>query len=1028
MDNRLLLASLFFLQCVNIKGQSFNEKNFVHYSVQQGLSDNYISGLKQDSAGYIWISTHHGLNRFDGSYFKQFFNDGTQNSITDNSIFSMDLLPNQELALATENGAQIISTASLKSKKLDIPTADILRYWSNACKYVLSDQHGNYGVSTKTGFYVFSNEGKLIKRFDKFTEEDIGHKWMNFGNYIYQLPDGNMMQQNDFGLQVFDRYKKAFTEVLDLYPAIESLKPKLRSIRYFFISRNDLLIMNTETNSFDLVNIKTGQKKSFASGLPLIDEISWQTNMTPVNDSVWAFNCKAKGFYLLYIDTLQQTVRRSSQKYFKDFLCTSILSDRNGKLWVGTPKGFFMEKKNPGIITSFAVSTPDQSSDFAITGLHISTDKIFAGTDKEEILVLNKQTKKIISRVHLKRIYSSEAIPYSFLQVHPDTLWTMTSSGLYWIHTSNFTTGRVFSSTLPIITNSPVLFIDSKKNIWIGTESINRVYRYNRKTNELYEINAISDPLFNINMCHHIAEDKDGNIWLGGDAIARWNTNSSKIDTLIQHLPTQRNRKKGYAVMNDSKGAVWAVVNDDGIVKITGDNLPLHARPPNFLQDNSQFVYPTLLADKIFIATSAGVGLFSMDDQKAVIFSEVDGLPAASDISTIKFAMDPSDQSVWFAKQNIICIIPDRVDNIYMFPPALSISELTVIKGDVHNYPQEKVSLKYFQNDIKISLSALNFNDPGNMRFAYRFRDNNDSSWIDIGTQQNILLTNISPGTYKLQAKVYGYDNKWADSITEIEIVIKPPFWKTLWFMLGIVLLVAGAAYYLYNYRINQINQRANLDKLLAQTEMKALHTQMNPHFIFNCLNSIKKMILDNENGKASRYLSKFAQLIRITLNQSSKSFISLHNTIDYLQRYLEMEQVRTNTFRYTIETDNELNPEDIYMPPMLIQPLIENAIWHGELPEHEILDINIRFHKQEYKLLCIVEDNGIGIEASLKKKEDTTLSHHSLGIANIRQRIQVLNEKYNLHSTLNIEDKSALSLGNGTISTLILPIKNTDS
>jgi ligand-binding sensor domain-containing protein len=988
MVNRLLLACLFFLHCAHIKGQSFDERNFVHYTVQQGLTDNYITGLKQDSAGYIWIATHHGLNRFDGGYFKQFLNDGSQNSIPDNSIFTIELSPKQELLLATEDGAQVISTTSLKSKRLDIPSPDVLRYWSNACKYILSDQHGNYGVSTKTGFYIFSNEGKLIKRFDKFTEEHIGHKWMNFGNYIYRLPDGNIMQQNDDGVMVFESFKKTFVELPTAYAGLESLKSVLKDIRFFFISQVDLLSMNTLTNSFDLINIETGEIKSFASGLPLIEEVGWQTNLIKINDSIWAFNCKSKGFYLLFIDTLQKTVRFSPQKYFKDYVCNSILSDRNGRLWIGTPKGLFMEKKNPGIINSFVVSGPGQSSDFAITGLYISSDKIFAGTDKEEILVLNKQTKKIISRIPLERVYGAEAVPFTFLSVHPDTLWTMTFSGLFWIHTSNFTSGRVFSSAIPIITNSPVLFIDSKKNIWIGTESINRIYKYNRSINELYEINATNNPLFNINMTHHIAEDKQGNIWLGGDAIARWNVKTSKIDTLIQHLPTQKNRKKGYAVMSDSKGDVWTLVNDDGMAKITGSNLPVHARPPNFLQDNSQFVYPSLLADKVFIPTTTGVGLFSLADQKALIFSEADGLPAASEISTIKFSIDPADQSVWFAKQNIICVIPDRLNNIYMSPPRLSINELAVIKGDILSYPQEKVTLKYLQNDIKISLSALNFNDPGNMRFAYRFKNNNDSSWIDIGTQQNILLTNISPGTYELQARVYAYDNKWTDSTTEIKIIITPPFWKTAWFIFSIGLMIAAAAYFLYTYRIKQ---------------------------------------LDNENGKASRYLSKFAQLIRITLNQSSKSFISLHNTIDYLQRYLEMEQIRTNNFRYNLETDSELNPEDIYMPPMLIQPLIENAIWHGELPEHEIMQINIRFHKQDNKLLCIVEDNGIGIEASLKKKEDT-LSHHSLGIANIRQRIQVLNEKYNLHSTLNIEDKSALSLGTGTIATLLLPIKNTDS
>ncbi len=313
------------------------------------------------------------------------------------------------------------------------------------------------------------------------------------------------------------------------------------------------------------------------------------------------------------------------------------------------------------------------------------------------------------------------------------------------------------------------------------------------------------------------------------------------------------------------------------------------------------------------------------------------------------------------------------------------------------------------------------------MRFAYRIMNKNDSVWIESGTQQNILLTNIAPGNYRLQVKAYAFDNKWPEQTKEIEIIIQPPFWKTTWFYLAVGLLIITIAYFLYNRRIKQIEQKAYVDKLMAQTEMKALHAQMNPHFIFNCLNSIREMILENENKQASHYLSKFAQLIRVTLNNSTKPFISLKDNIDYLNRYLEMEQIRTSHFTYEIQIDKKLQPEDILFPPMLIQPFIENAIWHNSLPKNERMKLSIRFLYNDNRLVCIIEDNGIGIETSLRKKE-TQQSHHSVGIANIRQRIEVLNEKYNLQSSIKIEDKSNLTLsdGTGTIVTLQLPIKNT--
>ena len=183
-------------------------------------------------------------------------------------------------------------------------------------------------------------------------------------------------------------------------------------------------------------------------------------------------------------------------------------------------------------------------------------------------------------------------------------------------------------------------------------------------------------------------------------------------------------------------------------------------------------------------------------------------------------------------------------------------------------------------------------------------------------------------------------------------------------------------------------------------------------------------MILNHENRQASHYLSKFAQLIRITLDNSTKPFISLQNSIDYLKRYVEMEKIRTDHFNYSLEVDEALGPEDIFLPPMVIQPFIENAIWHGQQPG-KAMQLQIKFLKKNNELTCIVEDNGIGIEASLKKKQ--LLEHNPVGIANIRQRIQLLNEKYNLKSTMLIEDKSNLipKNGTGTKVTLHLPVKN---
>jgi sensor histidine kinase YesM len=204
---------------------------------------------------------------------------------------------------------------------------------------------------------------------------------------------------------------------------------------------------------------------------------------------------------------------------------------------------------------------------------------------------------------------------------------------------------------------------------------------------------------------------------------------------------------------------------------------------------------------------------------------------------------------------------------------------------------------------------------------------------------------------------------------------------------------------------------------------MKALHAQMNPHFIFNSLNSIREMILNNENKEASRYLSKFAHLIRVTLDQSGQAFISLRNTIDYLERYIEMEKIRNTHFHCRISIDPDLELDETILPPMLIQPFIENAIWHGTSFDHKYIDIHVQFKKEKSQLVCIVDDNGIGIDKSLSRKIETERTHHSVGISNIKSRIQLLNKKHNQQSSISVEDKSGIADHDGTGTRVILKL-----
>ena len=208
----------------------------------------------------------------------------------------------------------------------------------------------------------------------------------------------------------------------------------------------------------------------------------------------------------------------------------------------------------------------------------------------------------------------------------------------------------------------------------------------------------------------------------------------------------------------------------------------------------------------------------------------------------------------------------------------------------------------------------------------------------------------------------------------------------------------------------------ATINQQLAEAQLTALQTQMNPHFIFNALNSIKRMILDNENRSASRYLSKFAQMIRLTLNHSKETFVTLQETIEYLHAYLDMEQLRFgSSFSYTIETIGKPDEDEINIPTLMIQPLVENAIWHGLMHCTGEKKITIRFIQDSDMVTCSIQDNGIGILQSQKMQRVTKQPH--VGLENLRNRIKIMNEKYDMNCTLEITDLSESELtGTGTL------------
>ena len=241
-----------------------------------------------------------------------------------------------------------------------------------------------------------------------------------------------------------------------------------------------------------------------------------------------------------------------------------------------------------------------------------------------------------------------------------------------------------------------------------------------------------------------------------------------------------------------------------------------------------------------------------------------------------------------------------------------------------------------------------------------------------------------------------------------------------------IALLLFGIGFLIYNR--SQLKKTLTLQKELAEYEQKALHLQMNPHFVFNCLGSISSFIVQNGTDSAIKYLSKFSKLMRLTLEYSKESLIPIDKEIESLQNYLELEQLRFNDqFNFSITKDSNIE-DDVALPPLLIQPFIENAIIHGVIPKKEHGNISIAFSVTDTSLHCTILDNGVGIHQSRKNKENLVLAHKSMALGIIKKRLEMITEATGKEAFIKIEEMTNGTNITGTKIKLQLPLQYTNN
>lgn len=384
---------------------------------------------------------------------------------------------------------------------------------------------------------------------------------------------------------------------------------------------------------------------------------------------------------------------------------------------------------------------------------------------------------------------------------------------------------------------------------------------------------------------------------------------------------------------------------------------------------------------------------------------------------------------------------------------AVAISEVNEAKSTVQFYPEirnidlffkpntwsglEKESwallpssleLNHNQNYLTFHFGAISSGNPKDLYYRYKLKGQ-DEDWIESNDRYEAIFTNIAHGDYIFQLQVS--DNANFENIEQRDFSVKitAPFYKTLWFWALVVIFIGSAVGLGIRSRLNQMNEKRRLRAALAESERKALRLQMNPHFIFNALDSISGFIFKNEPKLAVKYLNSFAKLMRLTLELSRKKLVPLYSELNLVKNYLVLEQVRFNdSFEFEVNIDEEIDEYVVMIPPMVIQPNLENAILHGLRHKKEKGHLTVHFLIKEEELICEIIDDGVGREKALAKKAESSKAHKGLSSNITKERMSLLSKSMERSFMYDIEDlKSEKGEATGTKVVLTFPLIEDD-
>lgn len=955
MKEQLILLLLLLIH-TPLLTQTNPQPHFRNYSTEDGLPSPSVFSVFEDSKGYMWFGTSSGVTRFDGYHIKNY---GLKDGLTSTTVFDI---------YEDSNNTKWFGTMSGKSFLLKNDT--IIPYKYNS---VVDGFKGKFSSSTLA--HLSKNGTALIELYNfGFLEITADGKIDTiqsppFSSLIINKDDFRRTRRTaNQGVKIKDYYAKRDSFVNSNFFTIDIINNNHRFKKSFPKKRGHFT-----SSQFDAQKLPSGELLIFKKPVfhCLLDTtLLWSIPFTIKTNEIIAeadggiWLCLTAGNGLRYYKNLEALKQNKFQTYLKGYTISDFYKDSKGNYWITTlEKGIFYT-------SNFDLLKFDQQTGFdndLISSVAFKNkEEIFVGLKNGAIYHLNPNNGEIFN--HFLN-YFKGYLHDLYYDVNSRTLY----DGFFSWKDNTWHLAYDKKEDAPYTVAIKKLYPLSD-TILIGLVS-RGFKRLNIATNV---VDFSSSGIIHKRTTGFLLTPNNKTFVSTPDGLMEYK-DSSFITSTVDH-PAFHHRINDLEILKDgticlaSMGYGLILWKDGDIVEITEDDgLTLNMLGDIHVDESGQ----------LWVATMLGLNKITIDKKgeiKVRQFTIETGLPS-NEIYQIK----SHQGQVWLCTGGGLVKFVEHPKNSNSTPPILQAIKVNETPINLSS----KAEFSYHENNFEINYLTINYRQSGKIPYRYRLKENNN--WQS--TQNlNVNFAALAPDDYQFEVQSQNEDGYWSDSST-FAFSILPPWWETNWFrVLGLTVL-GLLSYGFYKFRIGQIQKENLFTQEITKLEKSALQAQMNPHFIFNCLNSIQNFILKNDKKKAVEYLSRFATLVRHNLNASVKGLISLEEEITLLENYLALERERfEQRFDYKINITPNLKQAFIEFPPMLIQPYVENAVIHGLRKEEGGGQISLDFSRKNGEINVMVKDNGVGYRENGDGK--TTARHKSIGMTVTKKRLALLNNR----------------------------------